>query len=317
MGFLKRLRGGGDQEDATATGPDWAPSMSMDEASAFLEAVGVEIERRGLTFALGEGVIRIERNDEPSDYGLTNLAQVCHQAGRGSWTSIISDHFDNLFAAEAAQAELDERARDLDAVRPMLKVRLFPGASLGGMDAQEPTSWDEAPGLVAAFVYDLPTTVATVSASHIAGWGRSREELMAIALDNVRADAVETQRVGDGGASAMIACVADHYFAASHAFLLGERLPPEATHGAIFAVPHRHAMLYAPIVDLGVVQSLNRIIATAVGMFQQGPGAISPGLYWWRNGTISLLPAQLDGKKVAFAPPDEFIAVLNELAAPA
>ena len=52
-------------------------------------------------------------------------------------------------------------------------------------------------------------------------------------------------------------------------------------------------------------------------MFQQGPGAISPGLYWWRNGTISLLPAQLDGKKVAFAPPDEFIAVLNELAAPA
>ena len=140
---------------------------------------------------------------------------------------------------------------------------------------------------------------------------------MAIALANVRTDALETQPMGERGASAAVACLADHFFAASHALLLAERLPPEATDGAIFAVPHRHALLYAPIVDLGVVESLNRIIVTAVGMFQQGPGSISPGLYWWRDGSITLLPAQVDGKKVAFAPPDEFVAVLNGLAAPA
>jgi hypothetical protein len=291
--------------------------MSAEEATAFLEAVGEDIERRGLPFAIGEGVVRIERNGEPSDYGLTNLAQVCHQAGRGRWTGTISEHFDNLFEAEAAQARLDEMARDLEAVRSMLKVRLYPAASLGGVDPQEPTSWEIAPGLVAAFVYDLPTTIATVNASHITGWGRSRDELLAIALDNVRAEPVQAKRMGDAGASAVVACFADHFFAASHALLLGERMPPEAKHGAIFAVPHRHALLYAPIVDLGVVQSLNHIIASAVRMFQQGPGSISPGLYWWRDGTITLLPAQLDGQKVAFAPPDDFIAVLNELPPPA
>ena len=123
--------------------------------------------------------------------------------------------------------------------------------------------------------------------------------------------------MGDGGASGMVACFADHFFAASHALILGERLPPEAKDGAVFAVPHRHALLYAPIVDLGVVGSLNRIIASAVGMFQQGPGSISPGLYWWRDGSVTLLPAQLDGQKVAFAPPDDFISVLNGLAPPA
>src|SRR5690606_17545092 len=102
-----------------------------------------------------------------------------------------------------------------------------------------------------------------------------------------------------------------------HAFLLGERLPAEANGNAVFAVPHRHALLYAPMTDMGVVESINRLIVTGVSMFQQGPGSISPGLYWWRSGSISLLPAQLDGGNVQFAPPDEFVAVLNGLSAPA
>ena len=160
MGFLKRLRGGG--QEAEGSGPDWAHPMSADDAAAFLEAVGEEIERRGLTFSIGDGVVRIERDGGSSDYGLTNLAQVCHQVGRGSWASTISDHFENLFAAEAAQARVEEEGHDLEAVRSMLKIRLYPAPSLGGMEPQEPASWDLAPGLVAAFVYDLPTTVATV-----------------------------------------------------------------------------------------------------------------------------------------------------------
>lgn len=95
-----------------------------------------------------------------------------------------------------------------------------------------------------------------------------------------------------------MACVADHFFAASHALLLGERLPPAAIHGAM---------------DLGLVDAINRLIVTAVSMFQQGPASISPGLYWWRAGAVTLLPSSFDGRSVNFAPPDEFIAVLNDL----
>jgi hypothetical protein len=313
MGFLKRMLGGGDKPPP---GPDWAGPMSAEEAAAFVEAVGSEIERRGLTFELGDGRVRIHRGGASSDYGLTNLAQVCVMAGRDAWQGTIASHFDNLMAAEDAQTKIDEMGRDLDAVRSMLKIRLYPAPNLGGIDANPPVSWELAPGLVAAFVYDLPTTVMSVNAEHITSWGRDRDELLAIAMDNVRTDSVETQPIGDGGASAPMACVADHFFAASHAFLLGERLPPEARDGAVFAVPHRHVLFYAPIVDLGVVQSINTLIPMAVSLFQQGPGSISPGLYWWRKDGITLLPAQADGRSVQFAPPDEFVQVLNGLGPP-
>lgn len=311
MGFLKRFVGGGETPEA---GPDWARPMSRDDTTTFLEAVGAELDRRRLTFAIGEGMVRIERNGRGSDYGLTNLAQVCHQAGRDRWAATIAGHFDNMFAAEDASAAVEEAGTDLDAVRAMLKVRLFPDADLGGMDPMLPVSWEYAPGIVAAFVYDLPTTVSSVNVEHINGWGRSREELLAIALDNVRADTVESQAITDAGASAAIACFADHFFAASHAFLLGDMLPAEAPHGAVFAVPHRHALLYAPIVDLGIVESINRLIPTANSLFEQGPGSISPGLYWWRDGAVTLLPSQVEGNRVQVAPPDEFVQVLNGLA---
>jgi hypothetical protein len=314
VGFLKRVLGGNGGKEGEP-GPDWARPMSRSDATAFLAAVGEDFERRGLPFEIGDGMVRVERNGRSSDLGLTNLAQVCHQAGRGAWPTTIASHFDNLFAAEDASTAIEQEGMKLEAVQSMLKVRLFPGASLGGMDPMPPVSWEFAPGVVAAFVYDLPTTVSSVNVEHINAWGRSHDELMKIAIQNVRGDLVESQTLMENGPSAAIALSADHFFAATHVFLLPERLPPEATHGAVLAVPYRHALLYAPIVDLGLVQSINSLIPMAASLFQQGPGSISPGLYWWRNGSVTELPSQVDGTRVQFFPPDDFVEVLNSLPA--
>ncbi len=233
MGFLKRVLGGGGDEPASAPGPAWAEPMRRDEADAFLAAVDAELTNRGLAHTMSEGQVRIERHGQSNDYGLSNLAQVCHQVGRGRWSEAIGEHFDNLFAATDADAAMRERARDFEAIRSILKVRLYAGASLGGTQPNPPASWELAAGLTAAFVYDLPTTVSTANADQVSGWGRDHEQLLAVALDNVRADPVETQAMG-----AVTAAVGDHFFAASHALLLAERLPPEAGGQAVFAVPH-------------------------------------------------------------------------------
>jgi hypothetical protein len=313
VGFLKRVLGGNGGQDAEP-GPDWARPMSRSDATSFLAAVGEDLERRGMPFAIGEGVARIERGSVESDYGLTNLAQRCNHVGRDAWAATIAYHFDTLFAAQAGYAAPEEPpGMDLSDVRTILKVRLFPDASNGGMDPTPPVSWDFAPGVVAAFVYDLPTTVATVNVEHINAWGKSHDELMRIAVENVRGDLVESQTLMENGPSAPIALSGDHHFAASHVFLLRERLPPEAMDGAVLAVPYRHALLYAPIVDLGLVHSINRLIPLAVGLFQQGPGSISPALYWWRDGSVTELPSQFDRTRVQFAPPDGFVQVLNRL----
>jgi hypothetical protein len=315
MGFLKRMMGGGDGEDSTP-GPDWAQPMSQLDVADFTQAVEGDLARRGVAYSMGDGQVRVERSGSANDYGLSNLAQLCYQVGRREWAAAIGSHFDNLFAATDAEAEMHERARTFDGVRDMFKVRLYPGANLGGMDPEPPARWELAPGLTAAFVYDLPTTVSTASPEQVAGWGIAHEELLAVALGNVRADAVETQTIGEAGPSAAIGCVADHFFAASHALLLGEKLPTAAAGHAVFTVPHRHALLYAPMVDVSIITSINQLIPIGVSMFQQGPGSISPGLYWWRDGAVILLPSEFDGQKLNFAPPDEFVQVLNTLPAP-
>jgi hypothetical protein len=310
MGIFRR-RGGGSAEP----GPDWAQPMSQDETTAFVEAVGRELQRRGLHHEVADGTARVERGGEWSNFGLSNLAQYCHNIGPASWQEAIATHFDNLFAAEQAEAELQERVRDFEGIRSLLKVRLYGDVRTGGIDPAPPASWEYAPGVTAALVYDLPTTVRSAGATEVEAWGKSREELLAVALENVRGDTVESKPIADG-AAAPIACFADHFFAASHAFLLGERLPSAANGSAVFAVPHRHALLYAPLVDLGVIESIHRLIPTAVSLFQEGPGSISPNLYWWREGEVVLLPAQLDGQNLHFMPPDEFVQALNALPEP-
>jgi len=311
MGLFRR-RGG----DSPEGGPDWAQPMSQAETTAFEEAVGRELERRGLQHEVGDGTARVERGGEWSNFGLSNLAQFCHSIDPASWQEAIATHFDNLFAAEQAEAELQERVRDFEGIRSFLKVRLYGDVRTGGIAPAPPASWEYAPGLTAAFVYDLPTTVRSAGATEVEGWGKSRDELLSVALENVRADAVESRPIAEGGASAPIACFADHFFAASHALLLGERLPNAANGLAVFAVPHRHALLYAPLVDLGVIESIHRLIPTAVSLFQEGPGSISPSLYWWREGDVVLLPAQLDEQNLHFMPPDEFVQALNALPEP-
>jgi hypothetical protein len=38
----------------------------------------------------------------------------------------------------------------------------------------------------------------------------------------------------------------------------------------------------------------------------QGPGSISPNLYWRRAGTFTLLPPEKKGERIHFYPPNSF-----------
>jgi hypothetical protein len=50
-------------------------------------------------------------------------------------------------------------------------------------------------------------------------------------------------------------------------------------------------------------------------MEREGPGSITPNLYWYRDGRFTLLPYEIANKQFNFRPPDELVDLMNQLAA--
>lgn len=300
--------------------PDWAKFFSLDDYHAFMAAVDGELRRRELPFEFGDGTIHVSPpGGEAADYGLLNLAQTCHAAGKPEWTSTIREHFDNAFRSARDSEELDARAGTLDGVRSCLKVRLYhtdyrdqTGGS--GLVHREP-----AEGLIETLVYDLPGSVRTVPPDHVAKWGIGEDELFRIGLENVKAERPQPvlQAFDVGKGAAIRALVGDSFFTASHALFLEEHLEAPSGFGALVAVPHRHAVLFHAIADMRVVAAVNSMIPITFGMYQEGPGSLSPNLYWWKDGELLLLPTKVTAQSISFSPPPAFVAeVLNRVPEP-
>jgi hypothetical protein len=299
--------------------PDWAKFFSPEDYRAFLGAVDEEMRRRQLPFEFGDGTVRVTPPEqEGADYGLLNLAQTCHAAGRSEWPSTIREHFDNAFRSSRDSEELDARSERLEDIRPSLKVRLYHTDYLDQMGGEGLVHRVPAEGLIETLVYDLPGSVRTVPPDHLRKWGVPTDELFRMGLDNVKGEPPPLRQTFDVGKGAVIqALVGDSFFTASHALFLEQYLQPLPAFGALVALPHRHAVLFHPIENMRVIGAVNSMIPIAFGMYQEGPGSLSPGLYWWRAGVLTLLPTKVSAQSITFSPPDVFVKeVLDQVPEP-
>jgi hypothetical protein len=289
--------------------PEWARFFPPPDYRDFLAAVGEELGRRGLAFEFGDGTVHVSPpGGEAADYGLLNLAQTCHAAGRPEWPTTIREHFDNAFRSSQDSEEVDARSATLEGVRSLLKVRLYHTDYLDQMGGTGLVHRVPAEGLIETLVYDLPGSVRTVPPDHARRWGRPLDDLFRIGLDNVKAEPAPVRQTFDVGKGAVLqALVGDSFFTASHALFLEEHLAPPPAFGALLAVPHRHAVLYHPIENMRVIGAVNSMIPIAFGIYQEGPGSLSPGLYWWMSGKLTLLPTKVSSQSITFSPPDQFV----------
>ncbi|MBI2933343.1 MAG: hypothetical protein HYY16_16990 [Planctomycetes bacterium] len=292
--------------------PDWAKFFPSESYLAFVTALAEDMHRRKARFELADGIVAVRRRGRArQEFGLQNLAQFCHQMPREEWASIIARHFDTLFHIDAQAARLDRLAENFERVRSCLKIRLYP-SDMRGLDFV--VRRESAPGLTAVLVYDLPNSVATVHPDSVKKWHRPIEELFRLGLENVRAEGALRRDVTeiDKGA-AVISLVGETFFAASHALLLEDYLKPPPRCGALVGVPNRHTVLYHLIEDFRVLPAIKALLVATFSMFQEGPGSVSPNLYWWRDGALTLLPSIVRPKTIDFAPPMEFVEMLSGL----
>jgi hypothetical protein len=248
-----------------------------------------------------------------SVFGLQNIAQACRQTDRDQWGGLIAAHFDSIFEARGDDNALEVDIRNFARVRPRLRARLYP-TDVAAHTA-EIVSRPGPEGTLEVLALDLPSTVRTVSRAEIEEWGIESGALLDIGRRNLRDSGrlnVSTIPLEQGTQLKLLS--GDPYYAASHLLILDAYIPREPAYGLLVGIPKRDVLILHEIQNMGVMEAATAMLQVIVGMHQDGPGSLSPYLYWRRDGESVVLPYEVDGDALTLVPPDEFVEVMDELA---
>lgn len=300
--------------------PAWADFFTQEQYRRFLRHIGDHFRKQKQKITVGDGIIILQNPPREGfqQLGLLNLAQLCARNEEKEWPDIIKDHFKTLQKSQSEQAVLEQRIADFDRVEELLAVRLWPENYLAELNRNKFVHRCDLPGTLTALVFDLPSSVRNVTPEEAKAWGKSHEELFAIGLANVRENCIPDVTEQDLGDEVVITILSDaeNFFVASHALLLEEHPECIGTFGTLIGVPHRHVVLAYPIEDRRVVAAISLMIPPILVWEKEGPGSISPYLYWYKDGEFTNLPFKIKDQSLHFTPPDNFVDVLNMLNEP-
>lgn len=223
-------------------------------------------------------------------FGLSNLAAVCHNDSRGpgSWPALVAGHVDRVI--RSVNGPQSPGALPPEQTLAQLYPRFIPSApeNLKAF-GYGPAS---VPGLLEVLALDLPETVDMLTADSLAALG-DITALRRRALQNLRAVRVDRHQVvkaKDGARFDVL--TGDSYFIASLALVLDEVLrryakSTPAPQGILVALPHRHQLAFHVVRDASVIVSLHAMARAAAAGFEESPGALSPSVFWWHEGTFT------------------------------
>ncbi|MFF2732654.1 immunity 49 family protein [Streptomyces sp. NPDC058008] len=173
-----------------------------------------------------------------------------------------------------------------------------------------------ADGLVFAYALDRPTDIRLLTDPDVERVGL--KELGRAAYENLMRVPVTHEEIPVEG-TILHSFYGDSPFVGSLALFLsaavlrvtGESLP-EA--GALVVMPSRHNLVYHPIADGTVIDAVNCLASYALGAFEDGPGALSPQVYWWHRGSlISLTVIDEHTRAFSIQPPSSLIGLMGGL----
>lgn len=291
MGIFRRgeRRDGADQpRDAEF------PFLSEAEAARLRDFAREAFAARGVEVTVEPGRMTTASGTR---FGLTNLAAVCHNDKRGprSWRELVDAHVDRVLRSLNGPQAL--RTLPRDQLMAQLYPRFIPSdpKSLKAFGYGPPS----VPGLLEVLALDLPETVDMLTADSVAGLG-DVADLRERAFQNLRAVGVDTHKVVQGkDGSRFDVLMGGSYFIASLALVVDEvvgrftRSSP-APDGILVALPHRHQLVFHVVRDMSVAPSLHAMAAFAAAGFDRSPGALSPAVFWWRQGSFTEVARQDD-----------------------
>jgi hypothetical protein len=290
--------------------PSWCPFFSPEQYERFRTLLRAELAKHGLQHEihLVEGYADLDFPGNLRDrVGLVGPAQKCNMRPEAEWARTLTEHFSSL---DQTQSNL-QLMRDFDSVRDAIRVRVYPDLFVDQPDATVLRFL--APGINVHPVVDMPDRVMVVLRRHLSDWGLSEDELFRLGTEQARRHETVGPELIDLGEGVSFHTIRGNSFLVSaNALWLEEYIEP-AGRGALVALPNRHEVLFHEIKSLGPLVRTHDALAKIVrDLFDEGPGSISPELYWWCDGRWTHLPLKFERGRLVHLLPREFVEEVIE-----
>ncbi|MGH3391579.1 MAG: hypothetical protein ACRDOO_22135 [Actinomadura sp.] len=239
---------------------------------------------------------------------MRNLRQLARMVPRDDWPALVADHVSTIVTAIEEPLDLS----DFELAQYLLRTRIYPAEADNGILAARPF----APGLIEAVVVDTPTTVRTVTIDEMDGWPVSGDALFMLGRSNVRSDGPLQGEEQELGGARVTVLQGWTFYAATHLAWIEEYVHI-GPHGALVVAPNR-SLIVAHAIQAGqgyaaVVNAATELQAQAHQAYEEGPGSLSPHLFWRRAGSFTLLETHYDQNSLVL--PREFLNALSRLTA--
>ncbi len=289
------------QPQDSAAAPE-LPGLTPAEGQAFMADLEAVLDARGGGWRVDDDTLLLEGHTK--EYGLTNVARQWRQSVPGIRRGLLRDR---LAAIDEQHGSPEIAPADTAALtRPQLWA-MEAVEELGDVLIAREVTED----LAAVLSLDLPTAVHAVRPEDVAAAGLPEDALWQRALAQLD-DGEPIERTVLDGDELVVVLVSDSHFLASRLLALEDLVGAVPPHGALVGVPHRHMLVLHAIYDATVLEAMNLMAPFVVQHFEDGPGSLSPHLYWWHDGG-ELERLVVDDDEGSITPPDGFVALLEAL----
>ncbi|SDR25639.1 hypothetical protein [Thermostaphylospora chromogena] len=241
---------------------------------------------------------------------LTGLRREAGRSAREDWPMLVSEHLAHALAV--ADEPLD--AGDLNQVRPLLRPRICLADELDGARV---VGRHLSTDLVEILTLGYGEAVRPVRPEEAACWPIPASRALDLALANAQHDERLRASQRDLGGVPVWRLDGNTVGASAHLRCLERYLPvPES--GALVALPAPDTLMVHPVEGIGAVRAIERLRISAQREVEERGDGLSPQVYWWRDGRLSLIRADLvarDGRvHLVVTPPPDFARLLAAMA---
>ncbi len=231
-------------------------------------------------------------DDQGTQFGLWNLAALCHGEVEREWRELVQRHVGALIAPKPTVEDLSD-----DELRSMVRARLLERGALPRPE-WHPHAVELAGQLVEILCVDLPDSVLTPAEVEFSRRGGALGPWLDAGRANLRAELAATeleheheQVTPGGGLGGFEVLMADSVYTASFALFLPEMLAragrADQGRGVLVTLPSRSQVAFRVVDGDGPdhAMAVQHLFRFAMAGYDDAPGGVSPHVYWVHAGS--------------------------------